>query len=305
MNFAVTGGAGFIGSHIVKYLVGKGHGVTVVDNLSRGSMSNLEDVQDQIDFIRIDICEYDGLKKILRNMDGIFHQAALAYVPGSYENEDEYRRVNVTCTENIFRIGLEHGVRVVYASSSTVYGNGYGVPIKEDSSRKPLNPYGMTKLEAEFIAERYAQRGAQIISLRYFNVVGLGRKQAYSGVIPRFLDRLKEGRSPIIYGDGSQIKDFIFVHDVVLANLEAMASKIRNGFFNIGSGRSISITDLAHMMIEISGRQLEPEYQDPRPGDAKMSVADISKAAKLLDWRPNTALKAGLQNLLAPEFHVG
>ena len=305
MNFAVTGGAGFIGSHIVKYLVGEGHDVTVADNLSRGSMSNLEDVQDQIDFIRIDICEYDRLKKILCNMDGIFHQAALAYIPGSYENENEYRRVNVTGTENVFRIGLEHGVRVVYASSSTVYGNGYGIPIKEDSSRKPLNPYGMTKLEAEFVAERYAQRGAQIISLRYFNVVGLGRKQAYSGVIPRFLDRLKEGRSPIIYGDGSQIKDFIFVHDVVLANLGAMASKIRNEFFNIGSGRSISITDLAHTMIEISGRQLEPEYQDPRPGDAKMSVADISKAAKLLDWRPNTALKAGLRNLLTPEFHVG
>ena len=305
MDFAVTGGAGFIGSHIVKYLVGEGHDVTVVDNLSRGSMSNLEDVQDQINFIRINICEYDRLKKILRNMNGIFHQAALAYIPGSYENENEYRRVNVTGTENVFRIGLEHGVRVVYASSSTVYGNGYGIPIKEDSSRKPLNPYGMTKLEAEFVAERYAQRGAQIISLRYFNVVGLGRKQAYSGVIPRFLDRLKEGRSPIIYGDGSQTKDFIFVHDVVLANLGAMASKIRNEFFNIGSGRSISITDLAHTMIEISGRQLEPEYQDPRPGDAKMSVADISKAAKLLDWRPNTALKAGLQNLLAPEFHVG
>ena len=305
MDFAVTGGAGFIGSHIVKYLVEKGHDVTVVDNLSRGNVSNLENVQDQINFISTDICEYDGLKKILRNMDGIFHQAALAYVPGSYKNEDEYRRVNVTGTENVFRIGLEHGVRIVYASSSTVYGNGYGIPIKEDSSRKPLNPYGMTKLEAELIAERYAQRDTQIISLRYFNVVGLGRKQAYSGVIPRFLDRLKEGRSPIIYGDGSQIKDFIFVHDVVLANLRAMTSKIRNGFFNIGSGRSISITDLAYLMIEISGRQLEPEYQDPRPGDAKMSVADISKAAKLLDWRPNTILKAGLRNLLAPEFNAG
>ena len=304
MNFAVTGGAGFIGSHIVKYLVGEGHDVTVVDNLSRGSMSNLESVQDQIDFIRMDICEYDRLKKNFRGMDGIFHQAALAYIPGSYENEDEYTRVNVTGAENIFRIGLEHGIRIVYASSSTVYGNGYGVPIKEDSSRKPLNPYGMTKLEAEFVAERYTQRGAQIISLRYFNVVGLGRKQAYSGVIPRFLDRLKEGRSPIIYGDGSQIKDFIFVHDVVLANLEAMTGKIRDGFFNIGSGRSTSITDLAHMMIEISGRQLEPEYQDPRPGDAKMSVADISKASKLLDWRPSIVLKDGLQNLLATEFHA-
>ena len=262
-------------------------------------MSGLEDVLDQIDFVRMDICEYDRLKKILRDMDGIFHQAALAYIPSSYENEDEYRRVNVTGTENVFRIGMGHGVRIVYASSSTVYGNGHGAPIKEDSPRRPLNPYGMTKLEAEFAAERYTQNGAQIISLRYFNVVGLGRKQAYSGVIPRFLDRLKEGRSPIIYGDGLQIKDFVFVHDVVLANLVAMASKIRDGFFNIGSGRSISITDLARMMIEISGRKLEPEYHDPRPGDAKMSVADVSKAAKLLGWRPSTAMEEGLQSLLA------
>ena len=299
MNFAVTGGAGFIGSHIVKRLVGEGHGVTVVDNLSRGAMSSLEGVLDQIDFVRMDICEYDRLKKILRDMDGIFHQAALAYIPSSYENEDEYRRVNVTGTENVFRIGMGHGVRIVYASSSTVYGNGHGAPIKEDSPRRPLNPYGMTKLEAEFAAERYTQKGAQIISLRYFNVVGLGRKQAYSGVIPRFLDRLKEGRSPIIYGDGLQIKDFVFVHDVVLASLVAMASKIRNGFFNIGSGRSISITDLARMMIEISGRKLEPEYHDPRPGDAKMSVADVSKAAKLLGWRPSTAMEEGLRSLLA------
>ena len=231
--------------------------------------------------------------------DGIFHQAALAYIPSSYENEDEYRRVNVTGTENVFRIGMGHGVRIVYASSSTVYGNGHGAPIKEDSPRRPLNPYGMTKLEAEFAAERYTQNGAQIISLRYFNVVGLGRKQAYSGVIPRFLDRLKEGRSPIIYGDGLQIKDFVFVHDVVLANLVAMASKIKDGFFNIGSGRSISITDLARMMIEISGRKLEPEYHDPRSGDAKMSVADISKAAKRLGWRSSTALEEGLRGLLA------
>ena len=299
MNFAVTGGAGFIGSHIVKRLVGEGHDVTVVDNLSRGAMSSLEDVLDQIDFVRMDICEYDRLKKILRDMDGIFHQAALAYIPSSYENEDEYRRVNVTGTENVFRIGMGHGVRIVYASSSTVYGNGHGAPIKEDSSRRPLNPYGMTKLEAEFAAERYTQKGAQVISLRYFNVVGLGRKQAYSGVIPRFLDRLKEGRSPIIYGDGLQIKDFVFVHDVVLANLVAMASKIRHGFFNIGSSRSISITDLARMMIEISGRKLKPEYHDPRPGDAKMSVADVSKAAKLLGWRPSTAMEEGLRSLLA------
>ena len=299
MNFAVTGGAGFVGSHIVKRLVLDGHGVTVVDDLSRGSMSNLEDVYGRIDFVGMDIREYDRLKEALRNIDGIFHQAALAYIPSSYEDEDKYRQVNVAGTENVFRIGLEHGIRIVYASSSTVYGDVRGTPVQEGSARRPLNPYGMTKLEAELAAERYVKRGAQIISLRYFNVVGLGRKQAYSGVVPRFLDRLEKGEPPIIYGDGSQIKDFVFVHDVVQANLAAMASSVRNGFFNIGSGRSISVTDLAHLMIKISGRPLEPKYSDPRPGDAKMCVADISKADRLLGWRPSTAMEEGLLNLLA------
>ena len=299
MNFAVTGGAGFIGSHIVKHLISDGHSVTVVDNLSRGSLSNLEDVHDRIDFVRMDIREYGRLKKTLYNIDGIFHLAALAYIPSSYEDEDKYRQVNVAGTENVFRMGLEHNIRIVYASSSTVYGNGRGTPIQEDSVRRPLNPYGMTKLEAELVAERYVKKGAQIISLRYFNVVGLGRRQAYSGVVPRFLARLKTGMSPIIYGDGSQIKDFVFVHDVVQANLAAMASSVRSGFFNIGSGRPTSIADLARLMIKISGRSLEPKYSDPRLGDAKMCVADISKADRLLDWRPRTVMEEGLLNLLA------
>ena len=298
MNFAVTGGAGLIGSHIVKQLVADGHQVTVVDNLIRGNMSSIEDVHDVVNFVNVDICDYGMLKETLAGVDGIFHQAALAYVPGSYENKNEYRQVNVAGSENVFRIGLECGTRIIYASSSTVYGNGRDDPIPEDYERRPLNPYGMTKLKAELEAERYTRMGAQIISLRYFNVVGIGRKKEYSGVIPRFLDRLREGRSPIIYGDGAQIKDFVFVHDVVRANLAAMESSIRDGFFNIGSGRPISITDLARIMIKASGRTLEPEYGEPRPGDAKTCVADISKAAKILNWKPSTFMEEGLQNLL-------
>lgn len=299
MNFVVTGGAGFIGSHVVKSLISKGHNVTVVDNLSRGSVSNLADVYDQIHFVNIDILEYDKLEETLRDADGIFHHAALAYIPGSYKNENEYRLCNITGAENVFRIGLEHNIRIVYASSSTVYGNVPTIPIPENFERKPINPYGITKLKAELMAEKYVQLGAQIISLRYFNVVGLGRKQTYAGVIPRFLERIKEGKPPIIYGDGSQIKDFVFVHDVVLANLAAMASKVKDGFFNIGSGRPISITDLAWLMIKISGRPLEPKYCNPRQGDAKMTVADISKSAQLLNWAPSTVLEEGLRNLLA------
>lgn len=298
MNFAVTGGAGFIGSHIARRLISDGHHVTVVDNLSRGSISNLKDVYDNVDYADVDIREYSRLNKALRNIDGIFHQAALAYVPNSYGDEDEYRQVNVAGTENIFRISLERGIKTVYASSSTVYGDKRKAPVREDSERRPLNPYGMTKLEAELVAERYIKEGAQIIGLRYFNVVGSGRKQEYAGVVPVFLDQLKGGRPPLIHGDGSQIKDFVFVHDVVQANLAAMASRIRDGFFNIGSGQPISIIDLARLLIRLSGRPLSPVYGDPRPGDAKMCVADVTKAGRLLDWRPSTVMEEGLRNLM-------
>lgn len=299
MNFVVTGGAGLVGSHIVKRLVSDGHSVTVIDNLSRGSRANLEEVCNKIDFVDMDIRERDGLKRTLRGTDGVFHQAALAYVPGSYEDEDEYRQVNVAGTENVFQIGLELGIKIVYASSSTVYGDVRCIPVRENYARRPINPYGTTKLEAELAVERYVKRGAQIVALRYFNVIGQGRKQAYSGVVYRFLEQLKNGRPLIIHGDGSQIKDFVFVHDVVRANLAAMMGSVRNGFFNIGGGRPISVADLARLMISISGSSLKPKYGELRPGDAKMCVAEISKADKLLDWRPSIALEEGLQNLLA------
>lgn len=298
MNFAVTGGAGFIGSHLVERLCSDGHDVTVIDNLSRGMISNLRGFHDAVDFVNMDIRKYGALKEVMRGADGIFHQAALAYVPGSYDSLDEYRQVNVVGAQNVFRIGLEHGIKTVYASSSTVYGDARDVPVREDSQRRPINPYGVTKLEAEVVAEEYMGRGARIIGLRYFNVVGLGRRRAYTGVVPRFLERIRQERPPIIHGDGSQAKDFVHVDDVVRANLLAMRSDVREGFFNIGSGRPISVADLARLMIDISGKALKPEYGDPRRGDARMCIADISKAAELLGWGPGTTLEEELSHLL-------
>ena len=299
MTFAVTGGAGLVGSHIVRRLVSDGHNVTVIDDMSRGSMTNLEGVYNRINFVRMDILDRGGLKEALCGADGIFHQAALAYVPGSYRDGERYRQVNVAGSENVFQMGLELGIRVVHASSSTVYGDVRRPPVREDCARRPINPYGVTKLGAELSAERYAKRGAQIVVLRYFNVIGRGRRPAYSGVVYRFLEQLENEGRLTIHGDGSQIKDFVFIHDVVRANLAAMmAGGVRSGFFNIGSGRPISVEDLAHMMTRMYGGALKPRYADRRPGDARMCVAEISKAGRLLGWRPGISLEDGLPGLL-------
>ena len=298
MNFAVTGGAGFIGSHLVRCLVSEGHNVTVIDDFSRGSLANLDGIHKKIHIERMDICDLDALDDALQGADGIFHQAALGSVPESWKNPDRYQRVNVRGTENILSIASSHHIKVVYASSASVYGDVQKIPIAEDSERIPLNPYGKTKLDCETRAEIYTgNKGAQIIGLRYFNVFGAGQNPAYAGVITCFLNRLNAGERPIIFGDGSQIRDFTFVGDVVEANLAAMTSNIVDGFFNIGGGNPTSLTDLAYMMIRLSGKHVKPLYESPRPGDAKISKADISKSAKLLGWKPKTSLEDGLQTL--------
>ena len=297
MKFAVTGGAGFIGSHLVKHLVSLGHDVIVVDNLYRGRLSNLDGVQEKVNFVKLDILNYDELKKYLQNVDGIFHQAALTSVPESYEKEDEYKKVNVDGTENIFKIAKEFQIKVVYASSSSVYGNIEKIPITEDFDRKPINPYGLTKLEDELLAEKYAKLGTKIIGLRYFNVFGIGQTLDYAGVITKFLDKINEGKPPIIFGDGSQIRDFIFVKDIARANLAAMESDVEYGFFNIGTGKSISIKDIAYLMIKIAGKSLEPEYDELPPGDVNLSTADISNSINLLNWKPEITLEEGLKTL--------
>ena len=304
MNFAITGGAGFIGSHLTEYLVSKGHDVTVVDNLSRGKLYNLKEIDKKINFVKLDILDYDELRDALQDADGIFHQAALGSVPESYKKEDKYRKVNIVGTENIFRISKDFQIKTVYASSSSVYGNVKKIPITEGAERKPLNPYGCTKLEGEILAEKYVRSGAQIIGLRYFNVFGIRQNLNYAGVITYFLDNLRKGKPPVIFGDGTQVRDFIFVQDVVLANLAAMMGKIKCGFFNIGSGNPLSIKDLAYLMIKISGQTLEPEYVNLRFGDPKLSAADISYSKKLLGWMPETTLEEGLHSIWIKDLNI-
>ena len=297
MNFAVTGGAGFIGSHLTKYLVSEGHDITVIDNLSRGKLSNLEQVKDRIDFTKLDILDIVNLRKTLQDVDGVFHQAALTSVPESYEKEDEYKNVNIRGTENIFKIAKEFKIKVVYASSSSVYGDIKKIPITEDFERKPINPYGLTKLEDEHLAEEYSNSNVDIIGLRYFNVFGIGQTLDYAGVITKFFERINQDKSPVVYGDGLQVRDFIFVKDVARANLAAMMSNMDHGFFNIGTGTAISIKDLANLMIKILEKDLEPTFEKIPDGDVRLSLADISLAKKMLDWQSITTLEDGLRTM--------
>ena len=299
MKFVVTGGAGFVGSHLVKLLIGEGHSVIVIDNLYNGTKENLKSVIDKIEFHKIDIRDFESMKKILKNIDGVFHQAALTVVEDSFERPNEYHAVNVLGTENIFKLAKENNFKVVYASSSSVYGHQQDLPISENAQRNPINPYGKTKLQAETVFKKYTELGTTIIGLRYFNIYGKGQNLDYAGVITKFLDRITKQKPPIIFGDGSQTRDFIFVGDVVKANLNAMTSNTKNLLANIGTGNAISILDLAEMVIDASGTPSEIIYEDALNGDIKNSQAHIDLAIKSFSWKPEMKLRSWLQTTIA------
>ena len=298
MKFAVTGGAGFVGNNITRLLVSKGYSVVVIDNLHTGKKENLEGVLEKIEFYQIDIRNYNEMEKILKNVDGIFHQAALTIVNESFEKTKEYFDVNVKGTENIFKIAEKFKKKVVYASSSSIYGDSKQIPIKENSDRNPINPYGQTKLEDEFLAEKYANRGLDVIGLRYFNIFGKGQTGSYAGVITQFMRKLNELKRPIIFGNGLQIRDFIHVSDIAEANLSAMLSKTNSGFFNIGTGVGTKIIDLAKIMIKIFDNKFEPIFQDSLKGDVKISQADIILAKKMINWESKIELEEGLRKFI-------
>ena len=295
MKFVITGGAGFIGSHIAKHLISKNHEVTIVDNLSRGRLENLSGFEEKIEFQKIDILNLDSLKKIISDSDGVFHQAALTSVPESFIQKEKYHNVNVVGTENIFKLAKEFGKKVVYASSSSVYGNTSVIPITEDFDKNPINPYGITKLDDEKLAKKYHDLGVSIIGLRYFNVYGIGQTSDYAGVITKFFDQIKFNQSTIIFGDGSQSRDFVSVEDVAKANLFSMESNSDFSFLNIGTGIPTSVKELAQLMINLSGKSLEIKYDKLPQGDVKESLADVSLAKKLIGWNYETSLKNGLQ----------
>ncbi|RZD48627.1 MAG: NAD-dependent epimerase [Thaumarchaeota archaeon] len=299
MKYVITGGAGFIGSYIVKLLVKKGHTVIIIDNLHTGSLSRLKEVKDKIIFHNIDIRNYEKLKNIIKDVDGIFHQAALTIVPESFLKPDEYFDVNVNGTKNIFIIAKKLGIKVVFASSSSIYGDVKKVPIKENFEKNPINPYGKTKVEKEKLAEKFWNEGVNIIGLRYFNVYGIGQTGTYAGVITQFMKKIDNNLPPIIHGKGNQIRDFIAVEDVAKANLMSMESSTNQNFVNIGTGKSISILELAKMMIKISSKNLSPSFDDELPGDIEKSQADITMSKEKIEWMYNIELIDGLKKLMS------
>ena len=299
MKYIVTGGAGFIGSNIVKKLVSRGDNVTVIDNLNTGKEENLASVKDKIVFLKDTILNIDLLEKHTEEIDGIFHQAALASVQDSFSKPEEYNDVNVNGTENILKLAKKNNFKVVYASSSSVYGNPERIPIKESDSKNPINPYAETKLKKEELATKYAEIGVKVIGLRYFNVFGKGQSKEYAGVLKLFLERIRDGLPPKINGDGTQFRDFVYVEDVADANIMSMNSKINHEFFNVGTNTSITILDLAKTIIKFSGLDIEPIFGPALKGDVKRTIANIDLIKEKIGWEPKIMLEEWIEDIVA------
>ena len=299
MKYLITGGAGFIGSHLTEKLVNDGHTVSVIDNLNTGKEKNLEDVREKIEFVKGDILDNELLENLTKNIDGVFHQAALASVQDSFSKPEEYQNVNVDGTENILKLAKKKKFKVVYASSSSIYGNPKRIPTKESDEKNPINPYAKTKLKKEELAKEYAKMGVKVIGLRYFNVFGKGQSKEYAGVLKLFLERIRDKLPPKINGDGAQSRDFVYVGDVVNANIMSMNSEINHEFFNVGTNSSITILDLAKTIIKSSKLDLEPIFGPPLPGDVDKTIANIDLIKEKIGWTPTVVLEEWIDEIIS------
>ena len=301
----VTGGAGFIGSHIVDRLLDEGFKVRVLDNLSTGEIKNLAQHQNKksFQFIEGDIRNFDLVKRAVEGVDAVFHEAALVSVTRSVENPLLSNEVNITGTVNLLKACVDaHIKRFIYASSCAVYGDTETLPNHENLAPKPLSPYAVEKLAAEKYAKVFHNvYGIETVSLRYFNVYGPRQKHGpYSGVISIFINRLLENKPPIICGDGEQTRDFINVKDVVEANMLALSKRKAVGeVFNISTGEATTINKLTETIQKIMDKtSLKPVHAEPRPGDIKHSYGDITKARRNLEYEPKVQLEKGLSELV-------
>lgn len=304
MHYVVTGGAGFIGSHLSEALVSSGHDVTIIDDLSTGKEEYLSSVlpNPHVTCIRDTVQDVISLTRHCEGADGIFHLAAMVSVPGSIEYPLRSHEATLTGTLNVLLAARDCGIRkVVHASSAAVYGNLPGLPKREDMPVDPLSPYAVAKYAGEKYCRVFsALYGVETASLRYFNVFGPRQdpRSDYAAVIPRFIARIRAGKSPLIFGNGMQTRDFVYVKDVAKANIQVMEAKSQ-GVFNIASGRETSVNDLAAILLDLFNVKFEPEYYPERPGEVTRSVADISLARQALGYHPQFSLRDGLSETIS------
>lgn len=301
-TYLVTGGAGFIGSNIVEELLERGQKVRVLDNFSTGKRENILPFLDKIELIEGDIRDYRVVREAVEGVDFILHQAALPSVPRSIKDPITTNEVNVSGTLNILDAALDAKLkRVVYASSSSIYGNSEVLPKREDMPPNPLSPYAVSKLAGEKYCQVFSQiYGLETVCFRYFNVFGPRQEpnSQYSAVIPKFIATMKKGERPVIYGDGKQSRDFTYVTNVVKANILACKlDDVVGEVFNIACGERYSLIDLVNKLNEIFGSNIEPVFTEPRKGEVRHSMANIEKAEKLLGYDPSVDFDEGLRKI--------
>ncbi len=299
-KFLVTGGAGFIGSNICTKLINQGSFVRVVDNLITGKKSNLTDILDRIDFIEADMGDENVARKAMKDIDVVLHQGALSSVPRSVDDPAATHRHCVDATFTLLLAARDAGIkRFVYAASSSAYGDTPTLPKVESMPPGPLSPYAAAKVVGEYYAKVfYEVYGLETVSLRYFNIFGPHQDPAsqYAAAIPAFVTAILKDEKPTIFGDGEQSRDFTYIDNVVEANLLAAKAEHTAGeVLNIACGRAVTVNQIIEIINELLGKNIKPLYTDPRPGDVKHSLADITLAEKTIGYKPTVQFKQGLR----------
>lgn len=299
-KFLVTGGAGFIGSHIVRVLLEKNHSVRVLDNFSSGKKENLEKIKGRVELYRDDIRTYGACLKAARGVDFVLHQAALRSVPKSMQNPKEYNEVNIGGTLNMLEASRKNRVkRFVFASSSSVYGEVDNFPQKESFQPQPISPYALTKLTGEYYCKIFSyHHGLSTVALRYFNVFGPRQSldDEYAVVIPRFITNMLNGQPPPIYGTGRQSRDFTYVANVVEANiLAARKSGVNGRVFNVASGKDYTVLELVKILNDILKKDIKPRFLKPRQGDVFRTLSDLSHSRRVLGFNARIDFIKGLE----------
>ncbi len=304
MKVLVTGGAGFIGSHLAVALVRAGHSVRVIDNFASGKRSNLREVRDEVELLRGDCADPRAAARAVAGVEAILHEAAIPSVARSVEQPVPSHRANATATLTMLTAARDAGVRrFVYASSSSVYGDAPEPAKHERLAPRPLSPYAVDKLAGEHFLRVFAGLyGLETVALRYFNVFGPRQDPGspYSGVISLFTTALLEGRTPVIYGDGRQSRDFTYVENVVAANLQALAAQgLRGQAVNVATGRAVTLTELLAALGQLTGQRARAERRPARAGDIRHSRADVRAARRLLGFEPHVGFEDGLARTVA------